>query len=125
MTWVAVAAGGALGTLARHVVNVIFARLLERPMPYATAAVNISGSAIIGILAGLLASGRLHMSNNTRTFVFVGILGGFTTFSSYMLDTLTLTHGGERVLALSNIAVQTALGLTTIWVGYRLAVLGG
>jgi CrcB protein len=96
MIWLAVAAGGALGSIARHGVNVFFSHVLERAVPYATAAVNLTGSLIIGLLAGLIACGRLHMSTELRTFVFVGILGGFTTFSSYMLDTFTLGHGGEH-----------------------------
>ena len=119
MTWLAVAVGGALGSLARHAVNLWFARVLERAVPYATAAVNISGSAIIGVLAGLVASERLHLSHEMRTFVFVGILGGFTTFSSYMLDTFTVGHGGEHALAFWNVAGQTAAGLIAVWAGYR------
>ncbi len=122
MIWLAVAAGGALGSLARHEVNVFFAHVLERALPYATAAVNLIGSLTIGLLAGLIAVGRLHMSTEMRTFVFVGILGGFTTFSSYMLDTFTLGHGGEHALAFWNVALQTALGLAAVWVGYRAAV---
>src|SRR5262245_13894298 len=94
-TWLAVIAGGALGTAVRHGVNVWFARHLAYPTPYPTAAVNLIGAGIIGILAGAIAAGRLHMSGPLRSFVFVGILGGFTTFSSYMLDTLTLAYGGE------------------------------
>ena len=84
----AVALGGALGSLARHGVNIAFAHIFGRPVPLATAAVNLAGSAAIGILAGLIASRRLTMTPNMRTFVFVGLLGGFTTFSSFMLDTL-------------------------------------
>jgi CrcB protein len=116
----AVAAGGAAGSAARHAVNVVFSHLFERVTPYATASVNLTGSFIIGLLAGLLAVGRLQMSPPMRTFVFVGILGGFTTFSSFMLDTLTLGRGGEPALALWNVAGQTALGLLLVWVGYRL-----
>jgi CrcB protein len=122
MIWLAVAAGGALGSLARHEVNVFFAHVLERAVPYATAAVNLIGSLTIGLLAGLIAVGRVHMSTEMRTFVFVGILGGFTTFSSYMLDTFTLGHGGEHSLAFWNVALQTALGLAAVWAGYRAAV---
>jgi CrcB protein len=122
MIWLAVAAGGALGSVARHGVNVFFSHVLERAVPYATAAVNLTGSLIIGLLAGLIASGRLHMSTETRTFVFVGILGGFTTFSSYMLDTLTLEHGGQHALALSNVILQTAIGFAAVWAGYRAAI---
>jgi fluoride exporter len=122
MIWLAVAAGGALGSMARHGVNLLFAHVLERATPYATASVNLVGSAVIGLLAALIASGRLHMSTTTRTFVFVGILGGFTTFSSFMLDTFTLGHGGDHSLAFWNVALQTAFGLVAVWGGYRLGL---
>lgn len=119
--WIAVAAGGAVGSVARHGVNMLFAHVLVRPVPYATAAVNLLGSASIGLLAGLIASGRLTMAPAMRTFVFVGLLGGFTTFSSFMLDTLTLTHTGERTLAMSNVAGQTIVGMLAVYVCYVLA----
>jgi CrcB protein len=117
----AVALGGALGSLARHGVNFALAHAFARPVPYATAAVNLSGSAVIGLLAGLIASGRLTMTPNMRAFVFVGLLGGFTTFSSFMLDTLTLTHAGERTMAMSNVAAQMILGLIAVYAGYYVA----
>ena len=81
LVWVAVGAGGALGSLARHAVNraVQHHWPLER-FPLATLAVNLSGCAVIGVLAGLIVSGRLPMRQPWREFVFVGILGGFTTF---------------------------------------------
>jgi CrcB protein len=119
MVWLAVGVGGALGSMARHGINVFFAHVLERPVPYATAAVNLVGSAVIGLLAAVVATGRLHMSPELRTFIFVGILGGFTTFSSFMLDTFTLGHGGEHALAVWNVALQTALGLLAVWAGFR------
>ena len=114
----AVALGGAIGSLARHGVNAAFALMFARPVPYATAAVNVTGSIAIGVLTGLLASGRLTMSPNMRAFVFVGLLGGFTTFSSFMLDTLTLTHGGDHALAMSNIIGQVGVGLLAVYAGY-------
>jgi CrcB protein len=120
MIWLAVAVGGALGSMARHAVNMFFAHVLGRAVPYATAAVNLAGSATIGVLAALVATGRVHMSTELRTFVFVGILGGFTTFSSFMLDTFTLGHGGEHGLAFANVAMQTAFGLLAVWAGFRL-----
>jgi CrcB protein len=61
------------------------------------------------------------MAPTVRVFVFVGMLGGFTTFSSLMLDTLTLTHAGERTLAMSNVLGQTVLGLFAVYAGYYLA----
>jgi CrcB protein len=122
MIWLAVGAGGALGSMARHGVNLLFVHLLGRAVPYATAAVNVAGSAAIGLLAALIAAGRLPLSNEMRAFVFVGILGGFTTFSSFMFDTFTLGHGGDHTLAFWNVALQTAFGLVAVWGGYRLGL---
>lgn len=122
MIWLAVAAGGALGSMARHGVNILFSHTLSRATPYATAAVNLIGAAAIGLLAARIATGRLQLSDEMRTFVFVGILGGFTTFSSFMLDTLTLAHGTHHSLAVWNVVLQTALGLAFVWGGYRLGV---
>jgi fluoride exporter len=121
MTWIAVALGGALGSLARHAVNMAFARLTETTTPYATATVNIVGSVAIGVLAGRMAGGKLHMTSTARTFVFVGILGGFTTFSSFMLDTLTLARGDQQQLAAANVAAQLVLGAIAVFAGYAAA----
>ena len=121
MTWIAVAVGGALGSMARHWVNLEMAHRLERSTPHATFVVNVVGCLVIGTLAGLVASGRLHMSPGVRTFVFVGILGGFTTFSTFGIDTFTLAHGGEHATALWNVAGQIALGLGCVWLGFSLA----
>jgi CrcB protein len=122
MSWIAVAVGGALGSLARHWVNVQMAHRLERSVPYATFVVNIVGCVVIGALAGRVASGRLLLSAAMRTFLFVGVLGGFTTFSSFALDTFTLGHGGEHAAAFWNVVGQTGLGLAGAWLGYNLAV---
>jgi CrcB protein len=106
--------------MARHIVNLQFTRI-ERAVPYATAFVNLAGAAVIGLLAGLVAAERIRMSAEWRTFVFVGVLGGFTTFSSFMLDTFTLGHSGQRLAASMNLVLQNAVGLALFWVGYRLA----
>lgn len=119
MTWFAAAIGGMIGTLARHAVNVGFARYF-RAVPYATATVNIAGSFIIGALAGAIASGRLLLPAPLRVFIFVGLLGGFTTFSSYMLDTFALADGGAPGVAIANILGQTLLGLAATVFGYRI-----
>ena len=123
MVWLAVAAGGAIGTLARHGANLVFGHVFVRAVPYATAAVNIAGSFVIGFLAGRIASGRLQMDQPVRAFVFVGVLGGFTTFSSFMFDTFVLADGGDRTLAFANVVGQTGLGLVTVYLGYQLGVL--
>jgi CrcB protein len=118
MIWLAVALGGTVGTLARHAVNLTFLRL-GRPGALATATVNLLGSVVIGALAGALAGGRLAMSAPLRAFVFVGILGGFTTFSTFMLDTLTLGQSRSVGAAVANVALQTMLGAAATLVAYR------
>jgi CrcB protein len=60
------------------------------------------------------------MTPNMRTFVFVGLLGGFTTFSSFMLGTLTVTHAGNHALAMSNVIAQVGIGLIAVYAGYSL-----
>ena len=118
----AIAIGGAIGSVARHGVNHVVAVWTGRPNPYATFTVNMIGSFVIGLLAGLIAAQRLDLTPAARTFLFVGILGGFTTFSSFMLDTLTLTSGGQVVAAVANAGGQVVLGYLLAYVGYRLGV---
>jgi CrcB protein len=121
MIWLAVAAGGAFGSMARHAVNLAFTHFTDTTTPYATATVNIIGSVVIGVLAGLTAGGKLHLSTELRTFIFVGLLGGFTTFSSFMLDTLTLGHSSEHGLAAANVLAQVVIGLIAVFAGYAAA----
>jgi CrcB protein len=122
MIWLAVGAGGALGSMLRHGVNLLSAHVLGRPGPYATAMVNIAGSLVVGALAGLIAGGRLHETPAMRAFVFVGILGGFTTFSSLMLDSVTLAEGHQVSGALLNVAAQVVFGYAAAYAGFRLTV---
>jgi fluoride exporter len=117
-TWIAVAVGGALGSVARHGVN----RLVHQAwpllrFPLATAIVNIAGCFAIGVLAGLVASGRLPMRTHWREFVFVGILGGFTTFSTFGIDTITLFRGGDSSQAAINVVLQVVFGLGAVHAG--------
>ncbi len=120
MTWIAVAAGGALGSIARYGVNVVVDGRVGKPAPYTTAIVNLAGCVVIGVLAGLIASGRLQMTRQMQAFVFVGVLGGFTTFSSFGLDTFVLTQQGAYPAAFWNVAGQVGLGLLGVFAGFRL-----
>ena len=120
--WLAVLLGGALGSAARHGVNLLTASVVGRAAPYATGSVNMLGSLVVGLLAGALASQRLTMSEPVRVFIFVGILGGFTTFSSLMLDSLTLFHSGSVTSAALNLMGQLAVGLALVVVGYRIGL---
>ena len=122
MTWIAIALGGALGSVARHAVNLSVARLHGSPHHFSTAIANLLGCAVIGLLAGLIAGGQLRLSPTARAGVFVGILGGFTTFSSFGLDTLALVHEGRHNAALWNIVLQVGVGLPAVFAGYALAI---
>ena len=122
MTWLAVFVGGALGLAARHGVNLMTARAIGTPTPYATAAVNLIGSFAIGILAGALATERLTLTPAERTLLFTGILGGFTTFSSLMLDTLVLWQAGSVAKAIANLIGQLVIGCILIYLGYKLGL---
>jgi CrcB protein len=122
MMWIAVGIGGALGCMARHAVGVVTTRVIGVAAPYATAIVNVTGCAAVGVLAGLVASGRWPMTDTLRAFVFVGILGGFTTFSSFGLDTFTLARSGALNAAMANALGQLVVGLLAVYGGYRLAV---
>ena len=122
MLWLAIALGGGIGSMARHYVNMALApRGLTLGFPIATFTVNLVGCFVLGALAGLLASSRLEMTEVTRAFVFVGILGGFTTFSTFGLDTITLARGGQATFALVNVLGQTVLGLAAVWIGFAAA----
>ncbi|MGB7218726.1 MAG: fluoride efflux transporter CrcB [Vicinamibacterales bacterium] len=122
MAWIAVAIGGALGSAARHFVNLEVARGTGNAIPWATLVVNVVGCIVIGALAGRTAGGHLHLAPIMRTFLLVGVLGGFTTFSTFELDTFTLGHGGNHVAAFWNIVGQVGLGLGGVWLGYYLAL---
>jgi CrcB protein len=124
MVWLLVAAGGAIGSVARHGLNhLVHQRALASTFPLGIFLVNVAGSAAIGLVAGLVASSRLHLSYQARTFLIVGLLGGFTTFSSFSLDTLALVRDGHSVQAFWNVAGQVGLSLLGVWVGFRLASL--
>jgi CrcB protein len=125
MTWLAIAIGGALGSLARHGVNqLVHTRWLTTRFPVATIAVNLIGCFVIGLLAGLLAAERITLRLHWREFVFVGLLGGFTTFSTFGLDTFLLARTHSVPQAALNVAGQVVAGLVAVWVGYHLGSRG-
>lgn len=122
MTWIAVLLGGALGSAARYGMNLVTLRVVGNPTPYSTAAVNMIGSFAIGVLAGALATERLTLTPAERTLLFTGILGGFTTFSSLMLDTLVLWQAGSMVKAIANLVGQFVVGCALVYLGYKLGL---
>ena len=125
ITLLCVAAGGAIGTSARYLTGIGVGQLLGLDgFPYGTLIVNVLGCFIMGLLIGAMAL-FWSVGNDLRAFLIVGILGGFTTFSSVMLDTFTLGHGGDHALAFWNVVLQTAFGLAAVWAGYKLGIAVG
>lgn len=114
--------GGALGTLARYFVSVLTAPI-SRYIPWGTIiGVNMVGSFVIGFFGTLtLASGRYPVSETTRLFVMLGICGGYTTFSSFSLQTLDLIRVGGWGRALVNVVLSVVLSVGAVAMGHMLA----
>lgn len=113
--------GGALGTLARYVVSML-AMPISRELPWGTILINVTGSFVIGFFGTLtLAHGRYPVSENVRLFVMIGLCGGYTTFSSFSLQTLDLLRGGAIVRAALNIIASVGLCIMAVTVGHLLA----
>jgi CrcB protein len=118
--WVAL--GGALGTTARYWLSGLVASLIGETFPWGTLVINVSGSFVIGFFAALTGpSGRVFVGSTARQVVMIGICGGFTTFSSFSLQTLNLMNDGEWFRAGGNIGLSVALCLIAVWCGYALA----
>jgi len=116
--YIAIALGGALGTLGRYAVSGAVANAFGETFPWGTLIVNVTGSFVIGFFATLTApDGRLFVSGTTRQFVMVGLCGGYTTFSSFSLQTLNLMRDGEWLYAGGNIVGSVILCLLFVWLG--------
>jgi CrcB protein len=124
-TWLAVAAGGALGSLARFWLAAIMTMLTGPRFPWGTLLINVLGSFIIGLVAGLTAVPvRIGMHPDVRVFVMVGVCGGFTTFSAFSLQTLELLQSGEIASALGYMAGSLLFCLIAVWAGWLLGRAG-
>jgi CrcB protein len=111
---------GFAGTVARYWLSGLVARRYGETFPYGTLAVNALGCFLAGFLFYFMYD-RFLTSPTVRSMVFIGVLGGFTTFSSYGLQTFTLLRDGEFLLALVNIGLSNVAGLFLVWIGHRLA----
>lgn len=112
--------GGMIGAVLRYAVGGLVHRLYEGRFPFGTLLVNSAGCLAIGFLF-TLAEDRGVMTANTRLLVFVGVLGGFTTFSSFGYETFTLWRDGLAVKALLNITANMCVGLAAVWAGHVIA----
>ncbi len=120
MTLLAVMAGGGLGAGLRYGVNNAAARLLGVNFPYGILAINILGSLAMGLLVGLFAA-REPVSPLLKTFLTTGILGGFTTFSAFSLDAVTLFERGATGAAVLYVVLSVVLSVFGCWAGLMLA----
>lgn len=112
-----VGAGGALGAMARYGIASLFGRLWPMSFPLATLLINITGSIAMGIFVGLLAKLLPANQEPLRLFVAIGILGGFTTFSSFSLDTITLIERGDVIPAIAYVALSVVVCLIGLYLG--------
>lgn len=118
-----IAAGSALGGMARYWVAGVAARLWGETFPWGTLLINVVGSFVIGFFGTLTGpDGRVFVGSTARQFVMVGICGGYTTFSSFSLQTLSLLNDGEWFSAGGYVGASVMLCLVAVWAGYALAV---
>ena len=112
-----VALGGALGSISRYLLGAWTLTLGKNiDFPYGTLAVNLIGCFVIGFLSQLMET-RSSFTAEARAFIFIGLLGGFTTFSAFGNDTINLLREGRMFHALANVAANVIVGLALIWFG--------
>jgi CrcB protein len=119
VTYLWIGLGSALGGMARYACSNLIAAWFGVTFPLGTLVINVLGSFVIGFFATLTGpDGRLLVPGDMRQFVMVGLCGGYTTFSAFSLQTLTLAQDGEFVRAGLNIGASVALCLISVWLGY-------
>jgi CrcB protein len=114
-----IGAAGFIGTLSRYWLSGLIARRYGETFPLGTLVVNLVGCLLVGMLFYLLQE-RFLVNETVRTVVMIGFLGGFTTFSSFELQTFTLLQDGEFGLAALNAGLSNLIGLIFVWAGYSL-----
>jgi fluoride exporter len=120
MQLIAIGVGGAIGALARYLLGGAVHRLIPGFFPYGTFVVNVLGCIVFGLIVGI-AESRFAIGPIARAFLLIGVLGGFTTFSSFTYETFELVRGGQVWPALVNVMGQVGLGFLGLWAGFGLA----
>ncbi len=116
-----VGAGGFVGAICRYGLSGFVQRSTALgSFPYGTLIVNMLGCLLIGIAVGVIDS-RQMINPEFRSFVLVGVLGGFTTYSTFGLETFALLRDADFMRAVANVAIHVVLGLALVWIGYSLA----
>ena len=122
-TYVLVAAGGAIGSTLRYWLGGLIANWVGQTFPWGTLVINVTGSFVIGLFATLTGpDGRIFVPGEWRQFFIIGVCGGYTTFSSFSLQTLSLAQDGEAAWAALNVILSVALCLFGVWLGHAGAV---
>ena len=119
INYLAIAIGGAIGACLRFALSEWMLHLFGRAFPFGTLLVNILGSFVIGLLYGLLITEQIA-PNPWRIFVGIGVLGAFTTFSTFSMDTVLLLQQGDWLKAVVNVVLNVVLCLTLPWLGLKL-----
>lgn len=117
--YLAIAVGGAMGACLRFALSEWMLHLFGRAFPFGTLLVNILGSFVIGLLYGLLLTEQIS-PNPWRIFIGIGVLGAFTTFSTFSMDTVLLLQQGDWLKAVANVVLNLVLCLTLAWLGLKL-----
>ena len=113
-----IGSGGFIGSVARYALGGLVYGIIRTPLlPWGTLAVNVLGCLAIGFCGGLAESRQLF-SPDGRLFLFIGILGGFTTFSTFGYETFALLRDGDTLRSILNILLQIGLGLGAVWAGH-------
>jgi CrcB protein len=123
MNWLLIAIGSALGGVARHWCGLVVASRWGASFPWGTLFVNVTGSFLIGLVAALTVGKVSQTAQQTRDFLMVGVLGGFTTFSAFSLQTLLLLREGRAAVAAANVAVSVGVCLIAVFLGYLLGTM--
>ncbi|MBI4719236.1 MAG: fluoride efflux transporter CrcB [Planctomycetes bacterium] len=118
--WLLIGAGGAAGSMLRYALAGLAQRLAGGSFPVGTLLVNVTGCLAIGFLGAAL-TGPYVIREEYRIALLVGLLGGYTTFSSFGWETLALLNDGQMARATANVLLCNGLGLAAVWLGYRLA----
>ena len=123
MAYLCVALGGALGSVLRFWLSGVIAAASGESFPLGTLVINVTGSFVIGLFATMTGpEGKLLVSPDIRTLVMIGICGGYTTFSSFSLQTLNLARDGEWLYEGLNVLGSVTLCLIAVWLGHILAI---
>ena len=123
MNYLLIALGGALGSVGRYAMSGLIADRAGSLFPWGTLVVNVSGSFLIGLFAAFASSGERRLAGPTgRAFFMYGICGGYTTFSSFSLETFNLIREGDWLKAGANAFASVALCMIAVWLGYLLGL---